>query len=185
MAKAREDFALLLTTGIEPRKYGNPTRWQARARIVTIVDGAPRGFSGSYMDSTIGYEGHYIEAGLSESHAMMGERAYADDPQVETLGGYISLNEAIETGKVAASIRRSLDKAYQSEGPAPTFSEQFIRYAKALGIKRFIVKVSGTSDIYAENEWRILTLAQGRDWLDRREEAYRTLYAPAPAAVPA
>lgn len=184
----KPNFALLLTAGIDAGKYGNPDAWVAKARMVVIAeDGKPRGFSNSFYDGTMGYEGHYITAHLSETNAARGERAYAHDPSVETLGGYMGLTDAIETGKVAAAIRRSLDKQYREDGPAPTFSEQFVRYAKALGVKRFIVKVSGTSDIYSENEWAVLTHAQARDWLDRREEQYRLSHAPSTGtiAVPA
>lgn len=166
--KAPDSAAILLTADLVMGRYGNPSRWVARASLVTIADdGTPRNISsGNFFDRTIGWANHLFEAGIStDSNETV---PYYHNPVVETLTDTMSYDDIIETAKVVAQVRRRMDAMVLSDGYPANFAEAFVRYAKALGVSQFIVKVSGTSDFYSENKFRVLKSSEARAWLEAR-----------------
>lgn len=169
--KAPDNAAVMLSTRIEPSKYGNPRQWQARAEVVLIEDGHPRNVGrGSFYDASMGWEGHIFEAHLSDD--SKDGVPYYHAPEVEFLGQTVSYDEVIQTAHVVAQARRRMDAAIVADGYPANFAEAMVRWAKAMGVTRFIVKVSGDSTSYSENKWSVLKSSEARAWLENRLAAH-------------
>lgn len=170
--KAPDNAAILLNTYVEPVKYGNPARWVARAQLVTVEDGSPRNItSGSFFDGTIGYEGHLFEAWSTANSAS--DVPYYHAPVVEFLAQMTSYDEIIETAKVVAQVRKRMDHFVAVDGYPANFAEALVRFGMALGVRRFIIKASGSSNTYSECTWREMKATEAREWLNERFAAHR------------
>ncbi len=179
MATQTTDFALMLTARVEPKKYSwqDGDTWRGKAELVRIEDGSPRNIQNSWYEGTMGFEGLYADAAVSEKYAA------TEDPGgcvwFQPIGERYGSAEMAEMGKVAARVNRAMAKAYNSLGGAPSFGFYILRLAKALGVKQFIIAtpyVWGGS--YPDMKWQFLTASEAGRWMDEQFSAYRATLAP-------
>lgn len=170
----KPEFAMLLKKRTEPGKYGNPTRFIARAELVTLdpTDGSPRNItSGSLFDGTLGLEGIVAVNSLPEDWASRGETGYFD-LKFEAIIGY-TLREMVAGGKVAARVQRKLDAMDVSLGRPTSFGAFVLRVAQALGVSTFTWQTSPMDyGTYSSASWYRATPGEASRWLDAAETAY-------------
>lgn len=171
--KGNPKLALMLTSRIEAPKYGwqagDGDRWYGVAELVTLSDdGSPRNIQNSWFDNTMGYEGFRVEATLSTQWARQdGARSANWDVKVKT-GGDATLRDIAEMGKVAARIKRAMDKDNETLGQAATFGAFVLRFARALGVKD-IVLANGpmATHSYSETSW-LFVGSGAAEWMDTK-----------------
>ena len=59
--------------------------------------------------------------------------------------------------KTLKSIITKLNKMNDSDGPVLSFAQYALRFAKAIGAKGLVIKTSGNSTWYNENQYRVVT----------------------------
>ena len=151
--------------------YGGHAGYQhVTASVVQIADdGSPRNLRDSQPLCDV-----EVRAQMDDTaKAFYGfeVRVYADTYP------WIDAERAALVAKTLSTINKRREIIAAKYGFAPDLATSLLRLADAIGADAFIVKTSGASSTYSDNEWRELDATTAQYWINERErEAYATFH---------
>lgn len=155
-------------------------RWTAEVELVTVEDGSPRNINegGSRFNGTHGMGGFKVRASMPQSWVKdgMGGANWGITIGAERGGFKLNIDDAIATGKFAASVQRKLDKMDAEFGRPTTFGEYVLRVKTATGAKSIVWPDGGVMPgTYTDVTWTVMSTTEVlatlngslRDFIDR------------------